>query len=140
MDELITSDDFEAANARGRRAMARGPRAVSARCEKSGAGRRIVVELDNGCAFAFPVDQAQGLAGAKVTDLQRIEITPSGLGLHWPTLDADLSVPALVRGVLGTKQWMAQIGQAGGKAKSDKKAAASRANGKRGGRPRKSQE
>lgn len=81
-----------------------------------------MVELDNGCAFAFPVDQAQGLADAKVADLQRIEITPSGLGLHWPTLDADLSVPALVRAVLGTKQWMAQISQAGGKATSEKKA------------------
>lgn len=68
MDELITTDAFEAANAQGRRAMARGPRAVSARCEKTGAGRRIVVELDNGCASAFPVDQAQGLAGAKVVD------------------------------------------------------------------------
>lgn len=136
MDELINADDFEAANAnaRGRRAMARGPRAISARYD-AGAGRRIVVELDNGCAFAFPVDQAQGLVGAREADLNVIEISPSGLGLHWPALDADLSVPALVRGVLGTKQWMAQIGQAGGQATTDKKAAASRANGKRGGRP-----
>jgi len=49
-----------------------------------------------------------------------------------------LYVPALVKGVLGTKQWMSQIGTAGGRAATVAKAAAARANGKLGGRPRKS--
>jgi hypothetical protein len=35
------------------------------------------------------------------------------------------------------RQYLASIGRRGGAAKSDKKAAASRANGKKGGRPRK---
>jgi hypothetical protein len=80
----------------------------------------------------------EGLARAKALELRTIEVSASGLGLHWPKLDADLYVPAIVKGILGTKQWMTQIGALGGSAATVAKAAASRANGKLGGRPRKS--
>lgn len=129
----IDEVSFAKASERGRRRLARGPLATAARYEAG----RIHVELNNGCAFVFAVAHAQGLAGAKPTQLRRIEVAAAGLGLHWPMLDADLYVPALVKGVLGTKQWMAQIGAAGGRAASTAKAAAARANGKLGGRPRK---
>jgi hypothetical protein len=72
-----------------------------------------------------------------VADLRLIEVTAAGLGLHWPSLDADLYVPDLVKGILGTKAWMAHIGAAGGKAASKAKTRAARVNGKLGGRPRK---
>jgi hypothetical protein len=53
-------------------------------------------------------------------------------------LDAHLYLPALMQGIFGTKAWMAaQLGASGGRARSAAKAAAARANGKRGGRPRK---
>lgn len=129
----ITETDFEKSREAGRRLLARSPLAVSA----GYANKRIRVELDNGCFFEFPVDHAQGLQGAKAADLRIIEIQASGLGLHWPKLDADLSVPALVKGVLGTKAWMAQIGAVGGAVKSASKASASRQNGRLGGRPKK---
>jgi hypothetical protein len=62
----------------------------------------------------------------------------SCLGIHFPTLDADLYVPALLEGVRGSKSWMAaQLGAAGGRTRTAAKAMASRENGKRGGRPRK---
>jgi hypothetical protein len=131
MDERITGKSFEAATARGRRILARGPVAVAARYARG----RIVVELDNGCTFAFPVALAQGLAGAPKVDLEVIEITPAGIGLHWPKLDADLHVPSLLRGALGNRQWMARIGRAGGLATSEAKAIAARKNGAKGGRP-----
>jgi Protein of unknown function (DUF2442) len=127
----VTEAAFAQASERGRRLLARGPLAVAAKYEAG----RIRVELNNGCAFEFPVAHAQDLAGAKVTDLRTIQISAAGLGLHWPKLDADLYVPALVKGVLGTKQWMAQIGAAGGRASTVAKAAAARANGNLGGRP-----
>lgn len=129
----IDEATFAKASEHGRRLLARGPLATAARYEAG----RIHVELDNGCAFEFPVEQAQGLAGAKASDLQTIEISAAGLSLHWPKLDADLYVPALVKGILGTKQWMAEIGTTGGKAATDAKAAAARVNGRLGGRPRK---
>ncbi|MCP5265590.1 MAG: DUF2442 domain-containing protein [Burkholderiaceae bacterium] len=133
MADAITQDEFDAANRRALVAAAQGPRAISARYSRG----RVVLDLDNGCSFAFPAARAEGLADARAADLASVEITPSGLGLHWPRLDVDLSVPALLRGMLGSRQWMAKIGQVGGRSKSDAKAAAARANGRKGGRPRK---
>ena len=60
-----------------------------------------------------------------------------GFNLHWPALDADLYVPALVAGVFGTRDWMAkEWARTAGSATSPTKAAAARANGAKGGRPR----
>ena len=76
---------------------------------------------------------------SKVCDLKTIEISPSGLGLYFPRLDADVYIPALLDGVFGSANWTArQMGASGGKARSTAKATAARENGKRGGRPRKS--
>ena len=110
--------------------------AVSARYDHRTA--RIVVNLNTGVQIAFPTRLAEGLAGASAVDLGEIEISPAGLGLHWPKLDADVYVPALLQGVFGSKGWMAaQLGAAGGKARSRAKVAAARKNGRKGGRPRK---
>jgi hypothetical protein len=110
--------------------------AVSARYDRRAA--RIVVNLNTGVQIAFPTRLAEGLAEASPDDLAEIEISPAGLGLHWPKLDADVYVPALLQGVLGSKRWMAaELGAAGGKARSRAKAAAARENGRKGGRPRK---
>lgn len=112
------------------------PRATSARFDRRTA--RIVVGLSNGLDLGIPVDLAQGLVGAKAADLADIEISPTGLGLHWPRLDADLYLPALLEGVFGTRSWMAQrLGKSGGSSTSLAKRKAARANGKLGGRPRK---
>ena len=129
-------DSFERAIARAKRRQATQPMAVAA--EYDAAHDRVVVELNTGVQFAFPRRQAQGLEMAKRSDLKVIEITPSGFGLHFPRLDADLWLPGLLEGVFGTRQWMAaRLGTRGGQAKTEAKARAARANGKLGGRPRK---
>jgi len=71
-----------------------------------------------------------------VQKLAKIKVSPNGLGLHWPLLDADLYVPGLIEGAFGTGRWMQQIGKIGGSSRSSVKARASRENGKRGGRPK----
>ncbi|MEA2755924.1 MAG: hypothetical protein QOJ54_2213, partial [Aliidongia sp.] len=99
---------------------------------------RVVIRLDTGLDIAFSPRGAHGLEAAKPADLAPIEISPSGQGLHFPKLDADLYLPALLEGFLGSKTWMAaRLGAQGGRATTPAKAAASRANGKPGGRPRK---
>jgi len=98
------STEYENAVRRGRREAATAPRAVRAHYNCS--SREVVVELSNKTKFSFPYDIAQGLAGASDEDLASIEISPSGAGLHWPRLNADLSVLALMRGLFGTESWM----------------------------------
>jgi hypothetical protein len=99
--------------------------------------KRIVVELANGTSFAFPPDLAQGLSDARPAELADVEITPAGTGLHWPRLDADLTVEGLLAGVFGSRAWMRQHAARAGSATSPAKAQAARANGTKGGRPRK---
>jgi hypothetical protein len=110
------------------------PRACGARYDDD--LDRIVVELTNGCQFVFPPALVQGLAGALPEALAKVEITPAGGGLHWEQLDVDLSVPNLALGVFGTRAWMRALASRGGSSRSPAKARASRANGRKGGRPR----
>ena len=98
----------------------------------------MIVRLTTGVEIGFAPESAQGLEQASAADLDTIEITPAGLGLHFPKLDADIYVPALLEGVWGSANWMARLmGEKGGKARSSAKAAAARTNGRSGGRPRK---
>ncbi|MDY6860354.1 MAG: DUF2442 domain-containing protein [Pseudomonadota bacterium] len=128
----LTDTAIDAALERGRKAHASEPRAAAARYDRSSA--RVIVDLENGCTFAFPPRLAQGLEGASDDQLAAIEILGKGYGLHWEELDVDLSLPGLMAGIFGTKTWMARRA---GQATSAAKAAASRANGAKGGRPRK---
>lgn len=130
----VSEQEFEAAQAR-MVALRQAGHATAARYDRESG--RVVVELSTGVEVAFPSSLAEGLAGASAEDLSDVAISASGLGLHWPRLDADLYVPALLQGVLGSPRWMAaQLGAAGGRTSSPAKAAAARANGRKGGRPR----
>jgi hypothetical protein len=131
----ITEAEFSQAKARIAE-MRKGLIAIAARYDRR--RKRIVVDLSNEVEFTFPPDIAQGLAGADPADLAVVEVSPSGLGLHWPRLDTDFSLSGLLAGEFGTKRWMAsELGAAGGRVRSKAKAAAARENGLRGGRPRK---
>jgi hypothetical protein len=98
---------------------------------------RIFIELNTEIIMGFSSQRLQGLEDATPKQLAEVEVTPSGYGLHWESLDVDLGVPELVAGLFGSKAWMSELGRQGGKSKSAAKAQASRDNGKSGGRPRK---
>jgi hypothetical protein len=133
---MVSRKEFKEATARAEARKAAGPAAVGARFVRSTG--RISVTLGGDIEVVFPPSRVQGLEHARPDDLSDIEVTPSGLGLHFPKLDADIYLPALLEGVLGTRSWMAaSLGKKGGSSRSTAKAKASRTNGKLGGRPRK---
>ena len=132
-DLWISEAEFAAGVERGRRFHESAPHALAARYDAE--SRRIVVDLTNGATFAFRPELLQGMAHGTPEQFAEVEILGTGHGLHWESLDADFTVPGLLNGVFGTAKWQAQ--QAG-RASSPAKAAAARANGAKGGRPRKS--
>jgi len=129
-------DKFDLANRRAQRKRDRLPAAVSAHYDRSSG--RIVIGLSTQMDVAFPPNVVRGLENASASQLEPIEISPSGFGIHFPKLDADLYLPALLEGVFGSKRWMAaRLGTLGGRSRSTAKASASRKNGRLGGRPKK---
>ena len=128
----LTDRQIDAALERGAANRASEPRATSARF--NAASERLVIELSNGCTFALPPRLIEGLANATADQMKRVEILGWGYSLHWPDLDVDVTIPGLLSGIFGTGAYMARLA---GRAKSDAKAAAARANGAKGGRPRK---
>jgi hypothetical protein len=128
-------EDFEKANQRAKELEATVPKAISARYDQH--RRRIIIGLSNGLELGFSPAHAQGLEAATPAQLKKIEISHEGYGLHFPAVDADLYLPTLLQGTFGSRRWMAaHFGKAGGLSRSRKKTAASRRNGKLGGRPR----
>jgi hypothetical protein len=124
-----------AARAREAKARRAGLRAKTARYDR--ASGRIVMELTNGCAFAFPAGLVPGLATATPGQIAALEVLSGGSGLVWEALNADIGVPALLLSSFGRRQAASALGRIGGSATSVSKARASRANGAKGGRPRK---
>ena len=135
MDKL-TEKDFKAAEARGREMLETEPRATSAKYDRRTG--RVALELVNGCTYLFPVHLVEDLRDATPRDLSVVEVEGHGFNLNWPRLNVDLYVPALVAGEFGTRSWMNRaLARQAGRSTSHAKAAAARANGAKGGRPRK---
>src|SRR5258708_28299822 len=127
----ITHADFAAARRRGAAADPTEPRVTAARYDP--ASGQVIVDLTNGCAFAFPARALQGLAEASDADLATVEVTGVGRGLYWPPLDADFTVPGLLMGLFGSQAWMArEQARHAGSATSPAKAQAARENGRKG--------
>ena len=130
----LTKEEFGQANERGK-SLRDKAFIVNARYTKRDG---LVAKLHSGIELRVPVFLVEGLKEATVDELKQIEVSPSGLGLHWPKLDVDLYIPALLEGITGTKRDMAALlGSTGGRARTRAKAVAARANGLKGGRPKK---
>jgi len=132
----ITDEEFEKANQRGLALRRSYPTVLAVRYDRRVS--RIVIALASGLEIAFSPKHAQGLEHGHPADFADAEISPSGLGIHFPHLDADIYLPSLLEGFLGSRSWMAaENGKLGGIKSSAAKKLASRENGKLGGRPKK---
>lgn len=132
----MTEEEFarqnEAATRAARRADQVEPRAerVSFDAERG----LVLAELRSGFAFGFAPERVQGLGSESEEQLSAARISPSGDGLHWDALDVHLSLTGLMADALNLREWAPRYM---GAIRSAAKAKAARANGSRGGRPRK---
>lgn len=100
----LTDDEIEAANQRGRVAMATTPRAKAARYDRE--QDRVIVDLVSGATFSFPPRLLQGFDRATADEIAEVDVLGVGFGLHWEALDADFTVAGLMGGRFGTARYM----------------------------------
>jgi hypothetical protein len=62
---------------------------------------RIYVSMTSGLDFSFPIQGNSRLEGKPARLLSEIEISP--FGLHWPSLDEDLSIKGILAGDYGQR-------------------------------------
>jgi hypothetical protein len=131
--KVVTTDaEIEAALERAK-LLDSGPLAQSV--EHIPALNLLIVGLSNQRRLVLPIEDVQGLGSATHEQMQNYELVGRGTGISFPELDVDLYVPALIEGVYGNRRWMAQLGRKGGRAKTEAKRRAAKANGAKGGRP-----
>lgn len=123
-----------AARARDARERRQGRRAARAYYDSESG--RVMLELSNGYLFGFPVKVIPALAHASPASLAEVRVSPGGSALSWLELDVDLSVPGLLLAAVERTARLRELARLAGQAKSRAKAAAARANGAKGGRPR----
>jgi Protein of unknown function (DUF2442) len=99
--------------------------------------KRIVVELRRGAVVSLPLERLPWLRGATAKQLAALHVSRYGDAIVSDELDVHIAVGGLMQDLVGLTSAASVLGSAGGKATSPAKASAARANGKRGGRPRK---
>ena len=97
---------------------------------------QIAVYFDDGIEVRFPRVKVQALEHATPAQISNM-VVEHAVAIAWSDLDLKHYIPHMVDGVFGTRRHMADLGRRGGASKSPAKTAAVRANGKKGGRPKK---
>ena len=100
----MTAEEFAAAKARGDTRLC-GRCATDARRDAD--RDRVFVRPTTGVQLAQVPREVEWLQHATPREPEQIEVTEPGLGIHFPRLDADLYVPALAKGIPGSRHWMA---------------------------------
>jgi hypothetical protein len=137
IDEEVLEQQHQAAVARGAARLQTEPQARAVQYDPT--QQRLMIELKNGITVYIPTQLVQGLAGAHPDKIAQVELGARGAALHWEGLGVGFSLAGLLAGLFGTEQWMAELGRKGGRSTSVAKTRAARANGKKGGRPRRAE-
>ena len=130
----LTEADIDKAIARGRKTRHLYARASSVRYED----QSISIGFSDGSRISLPVAGLPEFEGFSLEDFQRLEVGFGGKALCCEPRDLDVSIT----GLIATSQPLMDlavslVASRNGRKSSAAKAAAARANGKKGGRPRK---
>lgn len=134
MKNLITQQDYDQALAKGRAEMQK-PHAIGARF----VGRTWTLEVafSNGSKFSFDARETPHLRDHALATLRNPRVTAGGDGLVFEQADVALNLPILLAPFVPLEIARSRVAAESGGVTSEKKAHAARANGAKGGRPRK---
>jgi hypothetical protein len=132
-----TDEELGHAIEAGRRRRESEHRAASARYDPD--RDAIEIELTDGAAVRLPRTMVEEFRDVPPAEMAELRVSPAGYGIKLDKRDISISVHGLV-GVLATAGDMAaSLGKLGGVSRSEAKRVSARANGTKGGRPRKNQ-
>ncbi|HEV3157630.1 MAG TPA: DUF2442 domain-containing protein [Candidatus Baltobacteraceae bacterium] len=129
----VTDADIEAARIKG---LQRNDEPLAVNAGYDVTRNAIFIEMNNGIRFEIPRALLQGLQDATSHQLAQVKVLGTGTTIAWESPDVGFTVAGLLKGVFGSRRWMSELGRVGGSMTSKRKAAAARANGAKGGRPR----
>lgn len=107
ISETEFENQFSEASQRGQAQSSNSLNAVAIEYDQPSNCLRI--ELRNGVILLVPCDKLQGLADARSEDIKVMKLVSHGSAIHWSKLDVQLTVPFLLAGIFGTKEWMKEL-------------------------------
>lgn len=135
MATLISDSQYQAALERGRQELA-APHAIDARFDR--VGRKLTIVFSNGLEVSLRPEVSEFLREHADADLSNPYVTPGGDGLIFEAADIAVSIPGLISQLLPENIARKKMASALGSRTSERKSEAARANGAKGGRPKRS--
>jgi hypothetical protein len=130
-----TDDELRRAIEAGRRRRATERRAASVRYDSD--RDAIEIELTDGAAVRLPRAMVDEFHDVPPAQMAKLRVSPAGYGIKLDEHDIDISVYGLISALATPGDAAASLGKLGGAARSEAKRVSARANGAKGGRPRK---
>jgi hypothetical protein len=130
-----TDEELQNAVQAGRKRRHTQRRAASVRYDP--ARDAIEIEFTDGAGVRLPRTMIGEFRDVPPTDMAALHVSPVGYGIRLDAHDITISVHGLVAALATLEDMAASLGKLGGSAKTEKKRDSARANGAKGGRPRK---
>ena len=130
-----TDEELSQAIAAGQRRRAMERRAVGVRYNSD--RDAVEIELTDGAAVRLPRALVEEFRDIPPADMAKLRVSPAGYGIKLDAHDIDISVHGLIAALATPGDAASSLGKLGGAARSEAKRVSARANGAKGGRPRK---
>lgn len=130
-----TDEELSQAIAAGRRRRATERRATGVRYDSD--RDAVEIELTDGAAVRLPRSMVEEFRDVPPADMTKLRVSPAGYGIKLDEHDIDINVHGLIAALATLGDAASSLGKLGGAARSAAKRVSARANGAKGGRPRK---
>ena len=132
-----TDDELRCAIEAGRKRRTTERRAASVRYDPGRDAIEIRKPRPDGAGVRLPKAMVEEFRDVPPLDMTKLRVSPAGYGIRLDEHDINISVHGLIGALATTADMAGSLGKIGGAAKTEAKRVSTRANGAKGGRPRK---